>query len=258
MLSVGKVISFILSTSIFLSFNRIVQSFTGMFTASSRIMRSISGLLGNQKESGSNLKSSVLLEKNSPEKRLYFTDEKPTTTRENRCKSPRTQIRELTAQNAAAYYRNAGFGNPTLQHIENYSASVDDEEHTNTTDKHFLGIMVRAAFESVTTMLTPVKNRDEAKKREIVEEFTCAPRQVKISPTSATIKGKETDATGPSLNNQSSGVRSVNVNIPGFMDFDPKNIMKARNNKQLEVNKKSPGMMFDHNISPDNVWYDLK
>ena len=84
MLSVGKVISFILSTSIFLSFNRIVQSFTGMFTASSRIMRSISGLLGNQKESGSNLKSSVLLEKNSPEKRLYFTDEKPTTTRENR------------------------------------------------------------------------------------------------------------------------------------------------------------------------------
>ena len=188
----------------------------------------------------------------------------------------------MTAQNAAAYYRNAGFGNPTLQHIENYSASVDDEEHTNTTDKHFLGIMVspyfiahhlscvshifmcsygcqvRAAFESVTTMLTPVKNRDEAKKREIVEEFTCAPRQVKISPTSATIKGKETDATGPSLNNQSSGVRSVNVNIPGFMDFDPKYIMKARNNKQLEVNKKSPGMMFDHNISPDNVWYDLK
>ena len=59
-----------------------------------------------------------------------------------RPKSPRTQIRELTKKNAATYYRNAGFGDPTLQHIENYSATVDEEELATAKDKHFLSVMV--------------------------------------------------------------------------------------------------------------------
>ena len=46
----------------------------------------------------------------------------------------------MTQKNAATYYRNAGFGNPTMQHIENYSATVDEEEFTK--DKNLLESMV--------------------------------------------------------------------------------------------------------------------
>ena len=45
--------------------------------------------------------------------------------------------------------------------------------------------------------------------------------------------------------------------VPGFMDYDPKEIVKARNNKVLKTDGKIPGMMYEHDISPDNIWYNL-
>jgi hypothetical protein len=73
-----KYVTLILGTSIFLSLSRVVESFTGMFVASSRIMRSISGLLGNHKDSGSSVQSS--LSDKSSERRVLFDE----TTRGNR------------------------------------------------------------------------------------------------------------------------------------------------------------------------------
>lgn len=248
-----KYVTLILGTSIFLSLSRVVESFTGMFVASSRIMRSISGLLGNHKDSGSSVQSS--LSDKSSERRVLFDE----TTRGNRPKSPRTQIKELTQQNAAAYYRNAGFGNPTMQHIETYSAIVDEEEFMESKDKHFLEIMMRTAFESVSTMLTPVKNKNGSKDKKIVEEFICASHSVTGSSSPAAIVNMKGEVKEVDSGRASSVMKSTeeSIIVPGFMDYDPKEIMKARNNKILKADGKIPGMMYEHDISPDNVWQNL-
>ena len=75
MQSLRKYLALLLGTSIFLSFTRVVESFTGMFVASSRIMRSISGLLRNHKDSSSSIQSS--LQDKSSEKRVLFDETTP-------------------------------------------------------------------------------------------------------------------------------------------------------------------------------------
>ena len=116
---------------------------------------------------------------------------------------------------------------------------------------------MRTAFESVSTMLTPIKNNDESKDREITEEFVRNSHSVSVASSGATVKIKrevnETDAS------KTSSIKFLkeSVNIPGFMDYDPKETMKSRDKKKLVAGRKTPGMMFEYNISPDNVWYDL-
>merc|ERR1711991_183891 len=143
-----------------------------------------------------------------------------------------------------------------MQHIENYSATVDEEEFTK--DKNLLESMMRTAFESISTMLTPVKDRNGFRDKEILEEFICTSQPVITSSPAAIVKmKKEFEDRNSRLTSSHVRPTEESIIVPGFMDYDPKEIVKARNNKILKTDGETPGMMYEHNISPDNVWYNL-